>query len=306
MDPFLALTLPPILIALCAALSCAATGTFLVLNRQAMLGDALSHVVLPGVVGAFLVTGSIIPPLIAAGSLVAAAVAVGLIALLRRAGIDGGAAMAIVFTAMFAAGVVLVEQAGAENVHLDVEHALFGNLESLIWLDGTSWSALANPAALATLPVDLAWMAPVALVTVAVVALLHRPLAAAAFDPLQARMQGLPVRALGVLVTGLATLSAVAAFSAVGAILVIAMLVCPAAAAWALAPTAGRQLALALGLAALAAVTGPLLAAALPAALGLPYAVSAAGTIAVVALLTVVLAATRSRKRPSSSRPARL
>lgn len=301
MADFLALTLPPILVALSAALACAAAGTFLVLNRQAMLGDALSHVVLPGIVAAFLLTGLTAPPLLAAGALAAAAIAVGLIALLRRAGVDAGAAMAVVFTTMFAAGVLMVEQAGAANVHLDVEHALFGNLESLIWLDGKSPAALVDPAALATLPADLFWMAPFAVVAVAIAALLCRPLAAAAFDPVQARMQGLPVRLLGGGMTALATLAAVSAFSAVGAILVIAMLVCPVAAAWALAPTPGRMLALALAFAATAAITGPLAASLIPQALGLPFAVSAAGSIATVSMLILIAAATRSRKRPSPS-----
>jgi manganese/zinc/iron transport system permease protein len=297
---FLALTLPPILIALCAGLSCAATGTFLMLNRQAMLGDALAHVVLPGIVAAFLLTGSGAPPVMIAGALAAAAVSVGLIALVRRAGVEGGAAMAIVFTTMFAGGVVLLEQSGASAVHLDVEHALYGNLESLIWLDGTSLSALADPAALAGLPPDLFWMAPLAAAVVGLVTLLHRPLAAVAFDAGQARMMGLPVRALSAVVVTLATIAAVAAFSAVGAILVIAMLVCPPAAAWCLAPTAGRQLVLALAFAALAAVAGPILAGYGPPLLGAPFAVSAAGMIAVVAGLLLAIAVRLPRRRQAT------
>jgi len=135
MDEFLLFSLPPMLIASLAAIACVLPGNFLLLSRRAMLGDAMSHVVLPGIVAAFLLTGSGSGVVMGAGALAAA----GLSALLiewvtRRAQMEPGAAMAVVFTAMFALGVVLLETTGTAGVHLDVEHALYGNLESLIWL----------------------------------------------------------------------------------------------------------------------------------------------------------------------------
>ena len=82
---------------------------------------------------------------------------------IRRFGrIEPGAAMGVTFTAMFAAGVLLLEQSDTSGVHLDVEHALFGNLESLIWLDATGWASLLDPAALAGLPPELFRIALVA------------------------------------------------------------------------------------------------------------------------------------------------
>ena len=86
------------------------------------------------------------------GAAVAAVVAVVLIEVVRRVGrIEPGAAMGVIFTAMFAGGVLLLEQSDTSAVHLDVEHALYGNLELLIWLDATGWGSLVDPVALAGL-----------------------------------------------------------------------------------------------------------------------------------------------------------
>ena len=103
-------------------------GNFLILRRQALIGDAISHVVLPGVVVGFLLTGRVAtwPMMLGAGG--AALVSVLLIELVARFGrVEPGAAMGVVFTAMFAGGVLLLEQSDTSNVHLDVEHALYGN-----------------------------------------------------------------------------------------------------------------------------------------------------------------------------------
>jgi manganese/zinc/iron transport system permease protein len=150
---FVQLSLVPILIGVLASIACAVLGNFLVLRRQSLIGDAVSHVVLPGIVGAFLVTGTVAAWPMLIGATVAAIIAAVLIEVVRRVGrIEPGAAMGVVFTTLFALGVLLLEQSDASSVHLDVEHALYGNLESLIWLDATGWSSLVNPADLARLP----------------------------------------------------------------------------------------------------------------------------------------------------------
>jgi manganese/zinc/iron transport system permease protein len=80
------------------------------------------------------------------GAAGAAVVAVVLIELVKRVGqVEPGAAMGVVFTTLFAAGVLLVEQSDTSSVHLDVEHALMGNLESLIWLAAEGWASLSIP-----------------------------------------------------------------------------------------------------------------------------------------------------------------
>ncbi|NND21173.1 MAG: metal ABC transporter permease, partial [Silicimonas sp.] len=155
-EEFVPLSLTPMVIGCLAAVACALPGNFLVLRRQALIGDAISHVVLPGIVVAFLLTGAIATWAMLAGAAGAALLAVAMIEGIRRFGrIEPGAAMGVTFTAMFAAGVLLLEQSDTSGVHLDVEHALYGNLESLIWLQASGWSSLFDPVALADLPPEL-------------------------------------------------------------------------------------------------------------------------------------------------------
>lgn len=295
---FVPLTLPPLVIATLAALACAGPGNFLILRRQAMLGDAMSHVVLPGIVAAFLLSGSASPPLLLAGALAAAALSAGMIEAIRRlGGTDPGAAMGITFTAMFAAGVLMLELSGAASVHLDVEHALYGNLEGLIWLDGTGWSSLLDPQALAGVPPELPALGLVAAAILTALKLAHRPLAIATFDEGFARSLGLPVRAISAGLVGLTALAAVAAFSAVGSILTIAMLICPPATARLLTDDLTTQIRLSLVFAAAAAIVGTLAAGYAPPLAGLPFTVSASGMIATTSGIFLALAATLSPRR---------
>ena len=215
-----------------------------------------------------------------------------LIEAIRRLGrIEAGAAMGVVFTAMFAGGVLLLEQSDTSSVHLDVEHALYGNLESLIWLEATGWSSLLDPAALATLPAELTRMA----VTLAVIGVLlwlfYRPLKLTTFDEDYARTLGLPVTALGLGLVISAAVAAVAAFDAVGSIIVIAMFICPPAAARMMTNRLGAQIGWSVAFAALSAVLGYVLAGYGPLWLGAQNAVSAAGMIATVSGVILAVAA---------------
>lgn len=292
------LSLPPMVIGTLAAIACALPGNFLLLRRQSMLGDAISHVVLPGIVAAFLLTGSAGGLALTLGAGLAALVSVGLVELIQRAGrVEPGAAMGVTFTTMFAAGVLLLERSGASAVHLDVQHALYGNLESLIWFDATGWASLADPAALAALPPELGFLAAVAAGVALFVWVLWRPLKIATFDEGFAATLGLPVRALSLALVMVAAMACVAAFSAVGSILVIAMLICPPAAARLMTDRLERQVLLSLILATLSACAGYVLAGYGPIWLGLAGSVSAAGMIAVVAGLILALAATFGRHR---------
>lgn len=294
---FVALSLVPMLIGTLAALACALPGNFLLLRRQAMLGDAISHVVLPGIVVAFLLTGTVQTWAMMLGAGAAAALSALLIEGIRRfVGVEPGAAMGVTFTTMFAAGVLLLEQSGAGAVHLDVEHALYGNLESLIWLDATGWASLLDPVALAGLPEELPRMALVAGIVAAVIALIWRPLVMATFDEGFAATLGLPVRAISAGLIGLAAMACVAAFSAVGSILVIAMLICPPATARLLTDRMGVQVALSLLFATLSALGGYVLAGYGPIWLGLGGSVSAAGMIAVLSGLFLAAAAGVARR----------
>ncbi len=280
---FVPLSLTPILIGICVAVACALPGNFLLLRRQALIGDAISHVILPGIVVAFLLSGVVSTGPMLLGAATAAVVSVVAIEAIRRLGrIESGAAMGVIFTAMFAGGVLLLEQSDTSSVHLDVEHALFGNLESLIWLDAEGWHSLLDLNALLGLPVELFRMFA-ALVCVAVsIWLFWRPLKIATFDEGFAQALGLPVTAISLGLVALSAIAAVAAFDAVGSIIVIAMFVCPPAAARLMTNRLEIQIIWSVLFAALSAVLGYVLAGYGPLWLGFTASVSAAGMIATV------------------------
>lgn len=289
---FVPLSLPPLVIGVLAAVACALPGNFLVLRKQALIGDAISHVVLPGIVVAFLVTGVVSAWPMMIGAALAALVAVGLIEAIRRLGrIEPGAAMGVVFTAMFAGGVLLLEQSDTSSVHLDVEHALYGNLESLIWLDATGWQSLWDPVALAGLPDELLRMAITLLVVGLFTWVLWRPLKISTFDAGFAEAVGVPTGAVGLGLVVVSAIAAVAAFDAVGSIIVIAMFICPPAAARMMTNSLERQVVWSVVFAVLSAVLGYVFAGYGPLWFGAANAVSAAGMIATVSGVLLGLAA---------------
>ena len=291
-EDFVPFSLVPMLIGCLAAVACSLPGNFLVLRRQALIGDAISHVVLPGIVVAFLITGTIATWPMLLGSAGAALAAVAMIELIRRFGrIEPGAAMGVTFTAMFAAGVLLLEQSDTSAVHLDVEHALFGNLESLIWLDATGWASLFDPEALAGMPPELARIGVVALLMALGLFLFWRPLAISTFDEGFAETLGLPVRVIGLGLVIASAIAAVAAFDAVGSIIVIAMFICPPAAARLMTNRLGAQVAWSTFFALTSAIVGFILAGYGPIWLGGSHAVSAAGMIGTVSGLILAGAA---------------
>ncbi|MEO0485896.1 MAG: metal ABC transporter permease [Pseudomonadota bacterium] len=288
---FVQFSLTPILIGVLASIACALPGNFLILRRQALIGDAISHVVLPGIVVAFLITGAVATAPMLLGAAGAAVLAVILIEALKRLGrIEPGAAMGVVFTTMFAAGVLILEQSDTSRVHLDVEHALMGNLESLIWFRADGWHSLLDPAALASLPEELPRIALTCALVVVLTAIFWRWLKIATFDESFAQALGIPTAALGFGLVIVAAIAAVAAFDAVGSIIVIAMFICPPAAARLMTNSLGTQVAWSVAFATLAAVLGYVLAGYGPLWLGAQNAVSAAGMIATVSGLILALA----------------
>ncbi|MEJ6394984.1 metal ABC transporter permease [Gymnodinialimonas sp. 2305UL16-5] len=288
---FVQFSLTPILIGIFAAIACALPGNFLILRRQALIGDAISHLVLPGIVVAFLITGVVTTWPMLIGAAGAALVAVILIEAVRRLGrIEPGAAMGVVFTSLFAGGVLLLEQSDTSNVHLDVEHALMGNLEQLIWLRADGWGSLLDPVALSTLPPELPRMAIVAVIIALLTAVFWRPLKLSSFDESFARAIGLPVTAIGLGLVIAAAVAAVAAFDAVGSIIVIAMFICPPAAARLMTNRLGIQVAWSVVFATLSAILGYVLAGYGPLWLGAQSSVSAAGMVAAVSGVILAIA----------------
>lgn len=303
---FVMLELPPLLIGALASVACALLGNFLILRRQALIGDAVSHVVLPGIVCAFLVTGSIDAGPMLVGAAAAAVLAVGLIEIVRRAGrIEPGAAMGVVFTTLFAAGVLLLERSDTRSVHLDVEHALYGNLESLVWFAAQGWGSLLDPEALLELPPQLPRLALMLAGVLLFMILCWKELVIGTFDASFARSIGARPGPVGFALIVMVAAVAVMAFDAVGSIIVIAMFICPPAAARLMTDRLLPQIAWSVGFALLSATLGYVLAAHGPLWLGARSSVSAAGMIATVSGLMLLAACLAGPRRAGNKvRPA--
>ncbi|MBB3183591.1 manganese/zinc/iron transport system permease protein [Halomonas fontilapidosi] len=281
MSDFLMFSLVPMAVALLICLSCALLGNFLVLRRQSLIGDAISHVALPGIVASFLLTGTLASSAMMLGAGVSALFTVAMIELIRRLGrVENSAAMGVVFTSLFALGVLMLEWNEVGTVHLDVEHALYGNLESLIWFEGTSLASLVDPQALATLPPQLGRAAWMGALVVGFVVAFRRGLVMASFDADFAASVGARPSLVGLLLVLMVAVAAIAAFEAVGAIIVIAMFICPAATARLITNRLATQVALSQLIAAVSALLGYVLAGYGPGWMGFEVSLSAAGMIA--------------------------
>jgi ABC-type Mn2+/Zn2+ transport system permease subunit len=183
---------------------CAVVGTFVVLKGLAFIGDAVSHAAFPGVVAAYMVQG---PILVGAGiAAVATALAIGFVT--RRAGIRGDTAIGVLFAGAFALGVFMFST--IQGYVGDLFGFLFGSL----LLTGVE---------------DLVALAILAAIVLAAIAWGWKELLFATFDPQGAAASGVPVDALEYAFLALVALTIVVSLQAVGIILVVAMLVTPAA-----------------------------------------------------------------------------
>lgn len=280
-DDFFLISFAPMLTSLFSALSCTLVGNILVLRKQAMLSDTISHVVLPGIVISYLIFGSLASYFMLLGAAIAGLIAVGTMSVLRLyTSMDNSAAMATTLSVFFAIGVLMIEITAGGNVHLDVEHALYGNLESLIWIDGENFLSLFDPIALQTIPAEL-MRAIMGFVLIALSTwVFWRYLVVFTFDETFAVLSGVPVWLISAGLAVAATVAAIVAFDAVGSIIVVSMFVCPPAAARVLTNVLRNQVVLSLLFAALSAVFGYAIAGYVPILLGFETSISAAGTIA--------------------------
>ena len=280
-DDFFLISFAPLLTGLFSALSCTLVGNILVLRKQAMLSDTISHVVLPGIVISYLIFGSLAWYFMLLGAAIAGLTAVGTMSVLRLyTSMDNSAAMATTLSVFFAIGVLMIEITAGGNVHLDVEHALYGNLESLIWIDGENFLSLFDPISLQTIPAEL-MRAIMGCVLIALSTwVFWRYLVVFTFDETFAALSGVPVWLISAGLAVAATVAAIVAFDAVGSIIVVSMFVCPPAAARLLTNVLRNQVVLSLLFAALSAVFGYAIAGYVPILLGFETSISAAGTIA--------------------------
>jgi len=289
------LDLFPLLAGTLAALTCGLLGNFLVLRRLSLMGDAISHSVLPGLVIAFLVTSTRSPLVMLGGAAAAGLATVVLVELIRGLGrVEPGAAMGVVFSVLFALGVLLIEAAAARHVDLDADCVLHGQLETLVWYGGPeTWSGVFDAATLEALPRQVVLLGLMFVATTAFIALLYKELRLAAFDPELATTLGFDARVLHYLLMIFVAAATVASFEAVGSILVIAMLVAPASTARLLTNRLAPQILISAIAAVLAGVGGYVAATMIPAAFDADP-VNAAGTMTVASGVLLVLAAVLS------------
>jgi manganese/zinc/iron transport system permease protein len=270
-----------------SAMACALLGNYLVLRRMSMMGDAISHAVLPGLAIAFIVTGSrgSLPMLVGA-TLIGIVTAFLIQAIFRLSGLDKGASMGVIFTTLFALGLILIRQA-ADHVDLDPSCVLYGAIE-LTPLDTYDWGGWEIPRAAVTNGVML-------LFNLAFVLGFYKELKITSFDPALATTIGINADVLHYVLMTLVAATTIAAFESVGSILVIAMLIVPGATAHLLTDRLGVMLGVSMLVAALAAVLGHLGAITVPAWFGFRDT-STAGMMAVmtgVVFLLVFLLAPR-------------
>lgn len=202
------------------AVSGALLGTFLVLRGQAMASDAIAHAIVLGIVLAWMLTGARAGPVVVIGAgLAGLASVLGAQLLVRSRLMGNDAAIGLVFPAMFALGVLLINL-NARNLHLDADTVLLGEI-GFVWLHTQLVAGHAVPVAVLTL-------AAVALVNAAFVTLLWKELKLATFDPGLAAALGFRPGLLGMALLALVSITAVAAFDAVGVVLFLAFLIVPA------------------------------------------------------------------------------
>ncbi|MEA2736057.1 MAG: manganese/zinc/iron transport system permease protein [Humisphaera sp.] len=264
------------------AMSCALLGNFLVLRRMSMMGDAISHAVLPGLAIAFLVTNSRESlPMFVGAAIVGVLTALFTQWINRFGRVEESASMGVVFTSLFAIGLILIVRA-ADHVDLDPGCVLYGAIE-MVPLDLRSVFGLQIPRAVVTLAIVFAANALFVL-------LFYKELKISSFDPELATTLGMNATVMHYLLMTFTAVTTVAAFESVGSILVVAMLIVPAAAAHLLTDRLWSMILLSLALAALSAVGGHVAALTVPTWFGFSDT-STAGMMAVVAggLFTVAM-----------------
>lgn len=206
------------------ATSCGLLGPFLILRRQVLLSDAVSHAVLPGIVVVYLLTGSRAPlPVIVGAGLFAVICVMGIEQIRATGLVRADAAIGLVFPVLFAFGVLGIT-AFASNVHLDLDSTIYGEIAFTAF---RTWEAFGLE-----LPRSLPLLGSVALVNFMLLILFWKELKATTFDPVFARVNGFSPVLVSRLVLIAVAVTAVTAFESVGAILVVTMLIVPAAAAY--------------------------------------------------------------------------
>jgi len=227
------------LIASLVAVACAIPGTFLVLRKMAMISDAISHSILPGIVVGFFITQDLNSPLLILLAALTGIITVVLVEYIQKTGlVKEDTAIGLVFPALFSIGVILIAK-NANDVHLDVDAVLLGELAfapfDRLLIGGTDVG-----------PKSLWVIGTILLVTIALLILFFKELKLSTFDKGLAASLGFSPAIIHYGLMSVSSITTVGAFDAVGAILVVALMIAPAASAYLLTTDLKKMLSLAI------------------------------------------------------------
>ncbi|MCH2123388.1 MAG: metal ABC transporter permease [Pirellulaceae bacterium] len=248
-----------------AAMACALPGNFLVLRRQSMMGDAISHTVLPGIVMAFLFSHWLLTngwidrtsySLWQHSAMFSGAIAMGIFSALltewvqKLGRVESSAALGVVFTTLFAVGLLLIRIA-TDDVHIDPDCVLYGNIETVVLgADGIPTPTIVVSTVLAT--------------NLILTLLFFKELRIASFDPQLATTMGINARFIHYSLMAVTAATLVAAFESVGSILVISMLIAPPSTAYLLTDRLSHMIVISMTIAIVTAIFGHALALTVP------------------------------------------
>lgn|SRR5690554_3979111 len=237
------------LIAVVVAMACAIPGVFLVLRKMALISDAISHSILPGIVIGFFITQDLNSPLLIAFAAFTGVITVVLVEYLQKTGlVKEDTAIGLVFPVLFSIGVILISK-NANDIHLDVDAVLLGELAfapfDRMEIGGTDLGSK-----------SLWVMGTILLLTLTLLLLFFKELKVSTFDPGLSSALGISPVLMHYGLMSVSSITVVGAFDAVGAILVVALMIAPAAAAYLLTTDLKKMISLSLVFGVVAAIGG--------------------------------------------------
>lgn len=269
------------------AIAASLLGNFLVLRRLSLMGDAISHSVLPGIAAAFLFSGTRGSVVVLIGAASMGLLTVWLTELIRKYGkVEESAAIGVVFTSLFAVGLIMMVRAG-DKIDLDPSCVLYGNLEMIIL------EKVATP--FGEVPQVVVTISVVCLLNAICIAVFFKQWQLSTFDPLLSQAQGISPTLFHYMLASLVAVTCIASFEAVGNILVVAMLVVPAATAFLLCKQLHTMILVSVVIGTASAITGHMLAISVPVAFGFK-SVNSAAMMAVASGIFLVIAVIASPK----------
>ncbi len=237
------------LIAVVVAMACAIPGVFLVLRKMALISDAISHSILPGLVLGFFITHDLNSPILILLAAITGVITVVLVEAIQRTGlVKEDTAIGLVFPALFSIGVIMIAK-NANDVHLDVDAVLLGELAfapfDRFLLNGLDLG-----------PKSLWIMGTILLITIFLVIMFFKELKISTFDAGLSASLGISPLVMHYGLMSVSSVTVVGAFDAVGAILVVALMIAPAAAAYLLTSDLKKMLLLSIGFGVCSALLG--------------------------------------------------